>query len=153
DEQLKVTFMNPMAGALTGWSLRDDVGLPLADVLQIINEDRRQPIDNRAVDVLRSGTIVGLGNHSILVARDGRERPIDDCGSPIVDDHGAITGAVVVFRDITQRRQMDSALRRAQAELVRVAQRLTVGELAAAIAHEVNQPLSGIIITAGTSLR
>ena len=153
DENLKVTFMNPVAETLTGWSLRDAAGLPLADVFRIINEDSRQPAENPAVRVLHSGMIVGLANHSILVARDGRERPIDDCGSPIIDDRGAITGAVLVFRDITQRRQMDSALRRAQAELVNAAQRMTMGELAAAIAHEVSQPLSGIIITAGTSLR
>jgi PAS domain S-box-containing protein len=118
DESLKVTFMNPVAETLTGWSLRDAAGLPLEDVFRIINEDSRQPVENPAVKVLRSGIIVGLANHSILVARDGRERPIDDCGSPIIDDHGAITGAVLVFRDITQRRQIDSALRRAQAEQI-----------------------------------
>ena len=118
DENLKVTFMNPVAETLTGWLLRDAAGLPLADVFWIINEDSRQPVENPAVKVLRSGMIVGLANHSILVARDGRERPIDDCGSPIIDDQGAIIGAVLVFRDITQRRQMDSALRRAQAEQI-----------------------------------
>jgi PAS domain S-box-containing protein len=119
DENLKVTFMNPVAETLTGWSLREAAGLPLADVFRIINEDNRQPAENPAVKVLCSGRIVGLANHSIMVARDGRERPIDDCGSPIIDDHGAITGAVLVFRDITQRRQVESALRRVQAEQLR----------------------------------
>src|SRR6516165_6934116 len=120
DENLKVTFMNQVAETLTGWSLRDAAGLPLADVFWIINEDSRQPVENPAVKVLRSAIIIGLANHSILVARDGRERPIDDCGSPIIDDNGAIIGAVLVFRDITQRRQMDSALHRAQAEQIQV---------------------------------
>jgi len=120
NKTLRITFMNPVAETLTGWSLRDAAGLPLADVFRIINEDSRQPVENPAAKVLRSGIIVGLANHSILVARDGRERPIDDCGSPIIDDQGAIIGAVLVFRDITQRRQMDSALHRAQAEQIQV---------------------------------
>src|SRR5262245_64445722 len=80
----------------------------------------------------------------MLLARDGREIPIDDCGSPIIDDSGEVTGTVLVFREVTQRRQTDAALRRAQAELRRGAQRTLVGELAAAIVHELSQPLTGV---------
>src|SRR5262249_11457632 len=153
DEKLQVTFMNPAAEALTRWARTDAVGLSLTEVFRIINEDTRQTGDNPAAKVLRSGVVVGLANHTILVARDGRERPIDDCGAPIIDDRGEVTGTVLVFRDITQRRQTDDALRRAQAELAGVAQRTTIGELTAAIAHEVNQPLTGVISNADTSLR
>ena len=152
DDRLLITFMNPAAEALTCWAATEAMGRPLVEVFRIINEDTRRTVDNPAAKVLRSGVVAGLANHTLLLARDGRETPIDDCGSPIVDDRGKITGAVLVFRDITQRRQTEASLRRAQAELARVAQRTMVGELAATIAHEVSQPLTGIMTTARSSL-
>ena len=110
-----MTFLNPAAEALTGWPLADAVGRPLAEVFRIVNEQTRQPVEDPAAKVLRSGTVVGLANHTALLARDGREVPIDDCGAPIIDDRGRIAGVVLVFRDVTQRRQAEEAeaLRRA----------------------------------------
>ena len=115
DTQGRVTFLNPMAESLTGWPLAEAVGRPLAEVFRIINEQTRQPVEDPAAKVLRLGTLVGLANHTALVARDGRETPIDDCGAPILDDNGRITGVVLVFRDVTQRRRAEEAeaLRRA----------------------------------------
>jgi PAS domain S-box-containing protein len=152
DEKLLVTFMNPVAEALTGWVRTEAIGRPLVEVFQIINEDTRQTIDNPANKALRSGLVAGLANHTILLARDGREIPIDDCGSPIIDDRGQIIGAILVFRDITQRRHADAAVRRAQAELERAAQRTLVGQLAATMVQEVSQPLTGIMTNARRSL-
>src|SRR4029077_5894973 len=94
---------------LTGWPLADAAGRPLAEVFQIINEQTRQAAEDPAAKVLRSGTVVGLANHTALLARDGRETPIDDCGAPIIDDRGAIAGFVLVFREVPQRRQADEA--------------------------------------------
>jgi len=153
DELLRVTFMNPVAEKLTGWTQKEAIGLPLIEIFRIINEDTRQTVDNPAAKVLRSGVVVGLANHTMLVARDGRETPIDDCGSPIIDDGGEVTGTVLVFRDITDRRQFDGALRRAQAELAAVGQRTMLGELAVAIAHEVGQPVAAININCDALLR
>ncbi len=153
DELLRVTFMNPVAEKLTGWTQKEAIGLPLIEIFRIINEDTRQTVDNPAAKVLRSGVVVGLANHTMLVARDGRETPIDDCGSPIIDDGGEVTGTVLVFRDITDRRQSDGALRRAQAELAAVGQRTMLGELAVAIAHEVGQPVAAININCDALLR
>ncbi|HUN96726.1 MAG TPA: response regulator, partial [Bradyrhizobium sp.] len=153
DERLLITFMNPVAERLTGWSQTESVGLPLTDVFRIINEDSRQIVENPALRVLRSGVVVGLANHTVLLTRDGHEIPIDDCGSPIMNDQGDISGTVLVFRDITQRRLTDAALRRAQSELAAIGQRMMAGELAAAIAHEVNQPLTAVISSADTALR
>ena len=153
DELLRVTFMNPVAEKLTGWTQTEAIGLPLIEIFRIINEDTRQTVDNPAAKVLRSGVVVGLANHTMLVARDGRETPIDDCGSPIIDDGGEVTGTVLVFRDITDRRQSDGALRRAQAELAAVGQRTMLGELAVAIAHEVGQPVAAININCDALLR
>jgi two-component system sensor histidine kinase/response regulator len=109
DTQARVTFLNPAAETLTGWPLADAAGRPLAEVFRIVNEETRQPAEDPAAKVLRLGTVVGLANHTALLARDGREVPIDDSGAPIIDDRGAIAGVVLVFRDVTQRRQSDEA--------------------------------------------
>lgn len=109
DPQALVTFLNPAAESLTGWPLAEGIGRPLAEVFHIINEQTRQPVEDPAAKVLRLGTVVGLANHTALVARDGRETPIDDCGAPILDDRGHIAGVVLVFRDVTQRRQAEEA--------------------------------------------
>ena len=109
DTEARVTFLNPAAEALTGWPLADADGRPLAEAFCIINERTRQRVEDPAAKVLRLGTVVGLANHTALVARDGRERPIDDCGAPIVDDRGRIAGVVLVFRDVTERRQAEKA--------------------------------------------
>ena len=78
-------------------------------MFRIINEQTRQPVEDPAAKVLRLGTVVGLANHTALLARDGREMPIDDCGAPILDDGGRIAGVVLVFRDVTQRRRAEEA--------------------------------------------
>jgi PAS domain S-box-containing protein len=152
DSQARVTFMNPVAEALTGWSQGEAIGQPLAEVFRIINEETRRTVEDPAAKVLRLGTTVGLANHTVLLARDGRELPIDDCGSPIIDDRGGVAGTVLVFRDISERRQAEEALRKAQVDLVHVARLTTMGELAASIAHEVNQPLMAIVTNAETCL-
>jgi PAS domain S-box-containing protein len=152
DKHTRITFMNPTAEALTGWPQGEAVGRSLAEVFRIVNEETRQTAEDPAGKVLRLGTAVGLANHTVLLARDGRELPIDDCGSPIVDDRGGITGVVLVFRDITERRQVDEALRKAQADLVHVSRLTTMGELAVSIAHEVNQPLMAIVTNAEACL-
>ena len=119
DDQARVTFLNPAAEALTGWPQREATGRPLTEVFHIINEETRQPVEDPAAKVLRLGIVVGLANHTVLLARDGREVPIDDCGAPIIDDRGSISGVVLVFRDTTLRRQAEetAALRKAHARL------------------------------------
>jgi PAS domain S-box-containing protein len=153
DGQALVTFMNPVAETLTGWSLADGVGQPLATVFRIVNEETREPVEDPAAKVLRLGTMVGLANHTVLLTRDGRELPIDDCGAPIVNDQGGITGTVLVFRDVTERRQAEERLRKVQADLAHVSRLTTMGELVASISHEVNQPISAIVTNAEACLR
>ena len=115
DNQARVNFLNPAAEALTGWPPADALGRPLTEVFRIVNEQTRQPVEDPAAKVLRLGTVVGLANHTALLARDGRETPIDDSGAPILDDRGGIAGVVLVFRDVSQRRRAEQAevLRRA----------------------------------------
>src|SRR5262245_10075517 len=118
DTQARITLLNPAAEALTGWPLGDALGRPLAEVFRIVNERTRQPVEGPVAKVLQLGTVVGLANHTALLARDGRETPIDDCGAPILE-RGGVAGVVLVFRDVTQRRQAEEAevLRRANARL------------------------------------
>ena len=99
-----VTFLNPVARTLTGWELENAVGKPLADIFRIVAEDSHSPVENPVDRVLRENIVVGLANHTVLIAKDGTERPIDDSGAPIMLENGKITGVVLVFRDVTHRR-------------------------------------------------
>jgi PAS domain S-box-containing protein len=96
--------MNTIAEQLTGWKIAEARGEPLANVFQIVNETTGQPAESPADRVLRTGSIVGLANHTILLSRDGKSTAIDDSGAPILDDNGELSGIVLVFRDIGERR-------------------------------------------------
>jgi PAS domain S-box-containing protein len=153
DHQARVTFMNPVAESLTAWPQSEAVGRPLPEVFRIAHEETRKTVEDPAAKVMRLGIVVGLANHTVLLARDGREILIDDCGAPIIDDQGATAGAVLVFRDITQRRRAEEALRASQAALVHATRLTTMGELVASIAHELNQPLMASVTNAETCLQ
>lgn len=109
DRAGRVTFLNPVAATLTGWPQAEALGQGLRTIFTIVTETTRAPVENPADKAMRLGTVVGLANHTILIARDGTERPIDDSGAPIRDGKGAITGVVLVFRDITERREAEAA--------------------------------------------
>jgi PAS domain S-box-containing protein len=109
DAEGRVTFMNGVAETLTGWLQAEALGRPLTDVFRIINEHTRQPVENPALRALRTGTIVGLANHTVLVARDGTERPIDDSAAPMRGEVAEPVGAVLVFRDVTERKRAEEA--------------------------------------------
>jgi PAS domain S-box-containing protein len=112
DPNAVITFLNPMAEKLTGWSLAEAVGQRLETVFHVVNETTRQPLVNPVARVLDCGNPVCLENHTLLVARDGREFPIDDCGAPIRGEDKVVAGVVLVFRDITEaRRAVDARLR------------------------------------------
>src|SRR5271163_632494 len=104
DSEGSVTHMNPIAEALTGCTLDEAVGQPLTAVFRIVREDTRQAVESPVEKVKRLGTVVGLANHTILRAKDGRETHIDDSGAPIRNEEGELTGIVLVFRDINERR-------------------------------------------------
>jgi PAS domain S-box-containing protein len=117
DRNGNVSFLNPVAESLLGWKLDEVANVKLTEIFKIINRDSRRPVENPVTKVLANGHIVGLANHTILIARDGTEIPIDDSAAPIKDDQGNIIGVVLVFRDITEREKAEEALRRAYDEL------------------------------------
>lgn len=108
DAESKVTFMNAVAETLTGESQAEAIGKPLERVFRIIREDTRQVAENPVTKVLEKGHIVGLANHTVLIAKDGTERPIDDSAAPIRDKNGKLIGVILVFRDITARRREEA---------------------------------------------
>jgi PAS domain S-box-containing protein len=110
-----VTFVNAVAESLIGWRNDEALGRPLEAVFQIVNEDSRQPVENPAMKALRESRVVGLANHTLLIARDGTERPIDDSAAPIKDEQGRVSGVVLIFRDVGERRRQENLLRQSEA--------------------------------------
>jgi len=111
DNAGRVRQMNPVAEQLTGWPEAEAQGKPLDEVFHIVNEETHAVVENPVQRVLREGTVVGLANHTLLVARDGTERPIADSGAPIRDESDTITGVVLVFRDQTEERTAEADVR------------------------------------------
>jgi PAS domain S-box-containing protein len=110
DLRANVVSLNPVGEALTGWNQAEAAGRPIDEVIRIVAESSREPLENPAQRALRQGYVAGLSNHTVLISRDGTERPIDDSAAPIRDREGRVTGVVLVFRDISRRRQDEQAL-------------------------------------------
>ena len=111
DDAGRIRQMNPVAEQLTGWPESEARGQLLDAVFRIVNEETRATVENPVQRVLREGKVVGLANHTLLIARDGTERPIADSGAPIHDERSAIVGVVLVFRDQTEEHVAEQALR------------------------------------------
>ncbi|MBN8625183.1 MAG: PAS domain-containing protein [Planctomycetes bacterium] len=114
DADGRVTFLNGVAELLTGWSNAAASGQPLTTVFNIVNEETRLEVENPAARALREGVVVGLANHTVLIAKDGQERCIDDSAAPIRTNAGEVVGCVLVFRDISDRKQAEQESRRNQ---------------------------------------
>ncbi|WP_395736888.1 PAS domain S-box protein [Prosthecobacter sp.] len=115
DAQRRITRLNLIAERLTGWTLAEAKGRPVEEVFRIINEVTREPAVIPVDDVLATGEIHGLANHTVIIARDGTERPIADSAAPIRDLAGKIIGVVLVFRDVTAEHESQRALRASEA--------------------------------------
>ena len=142
DADGRVTFLNPVARELTGWG-DDAAGKSIREVFHIVNEQSGEaPAENPVEHVIRSGRIAGLANHTLLIARDGTRRPVDDTAAPILDGDGQFVGVVLVFRDVTERRRLEDELRLRSEDLVDRDRRKD--EFLAMLAHELRNPLAPI---------
>jgi PAS domain S-box-containing protein len=117
DTESKITFLNPVAEAMTGWKLEEALGQILETVFNIVDEETRRPAGNPVARVLREGAVTGLANHTALLARDGSETAIADSAAPIRDASGKITGVVMVFHDVAEQRRSETALRESNQSL------------------------------------
>ena len=111
NRQGRITFLNPAAEQLTGWPQKEALGQSLKTVFIIINEQTRKPAEDPVHKVITSGLVVGPANHTVLIARDGRELPVHDSAAPIKDADGTLIGVVLIFRDDTKERKAREALR------------------------------------------
>jgi PAS domain S-box-containing protein len=131
----RVTFLNAIAESLTGWRRDEAAGKPLAEVFCIVNEQTRQPAEDPVAKVLQTGAVVGLANHTVLLAKDGGEVPVDDSAAPIKDESGTTLGVVLVFRDAGEQRRAEAALKDADRRK---------NDFLAALAHELRGPLGSV---------
>lgn len=110
DHNSRVVFMNPVARALTKWG-NEGYGKLIETVFEIVNEKTRKSVENPVRKVLREGQVVELANHTKLIRPDKSEIDIDDSAAPIIDDEGMITGVVLVFRDVSEKKKTEAAVR------------------------------------------
>jgi PAS domain S-box-containing protein len=152
DTDGKVMFMNAIAVQKTGFTLDEAYGRPVTDVFKIVNEDTRQSVEDPVAKVLKSGLIVGLANHTVLICRDGSEIPVDDSGAPIVTADGRTLGVVLVFRDVTERRRLYQQLEvytkglevlveQRTVQLKQAERMAAIGETAGMVGHDIRNPL------------
>jgi PAS domain S-box-containing protein len=137
DAQGRVTYINPVAQQLTGWDYGEAKGKALGKVARLIDARTQDPITDPVQIVRSMEKVVGMSNDVLLISRSGQEYPIEMNGAPISNDRKELVGIVLVFRDITRRRQTEQTLRASD----RLSQ---AGRLAAAIAHEIRNPLDTV---------
>lgn len=137
DRDERITFLNPVAEALTGWRRADALGRPLADVLQVIEEGGRKPAGILARDAIRARATAHNAGPVLLIARDKTEIAIEQSAAPLFDERGRLQGAILVFRDITSRRQLEEQLSHAR-------KMDAVGRLAGGVAGDFNNVLTVI---------
>jgi len=149
--QLRIKYLNPVAEALTQWQLKEAKDQMLNEVYQLIDEQTQLPVENSIISALQQETIFYQGDRILLVAKDGTKIPVADSAAPLKDINGVLTGAVIVFRDDTQRRltqERKFAVERAKLLEIQIAelQRLKQlkEEFLIAISHEIRTPLSNM---------
>ncbi|HEX4266583.1 MAG TPA: CHASE3 domain-containing protein [Steroidobacteraceae bacterium] len=140
DRDCRITFANAVAESVTGWSSAEMLGQPLEAAFHILNEQTRATLENPAGRALRERTIVRGSSSTLLVRKDGTERPIDDNAAPILDVMGRVIGCVLVFRDIAERKRIEGQIHDLLSALKEADRHKD--EFLAFLAHELRGPLA-----------
>ncbi|WP_373483802.1 PocR ligand-binding domain-containing protein [Acetobacterium sp.] len=111
DTRGQVLIMNKIAEQLTGWTPAEAAGKPIDEVFVIVNECTRERCENPVAKALAAEAIIELANHTLLISKDGSERPIEDSAAPIIDEQGNLTGVVLVFRDFTEKKKSQEEIK------------------------------------------
>jgi len=138
DTHGRITLLNPVAEALTGWPLQDALGQPCEAVFRLVHARTLQPLENPVAQVLRNGTTVGVAQEAVLLTRDGRQLPIADLSAPIRSGGAPLQGVMVVFRDMSEQHHLEAQLRHAH-------KMEALGILAGGIAHDFNNILAAVL--------
>ena len=142
DAEERVTLLNPVAEQLTGWTQAEAAGRPVEEIFHIINQETRQPSVIPVKETLAHGVIRGLTNNTLLIARDGSECAIADSCAPIRNHSGQVIGAVMVFRDVTKRNEIETGLEKTRKELEIIKQTADAAhEYSDSIINTVREPL------------
>jgi PAS domain S-box-containing protein len=151
DAEGRVTFLNPVAEKLSGWTEDAASGKRIEEILHLVREDSGERIENPITHALRISDIVGLENHTILISKDGRRVTVDDSASPIRDASGSIVGGVLVFRDVSERRRAQQVLAETHEQLERSSAELRrsnedLSQFANVASHDLRSPLNTVAI-------
>jgi two-component system, cell cycle sensor histidine kinase and response regulator CckA len=137
DREGRITFLNPVAEALTGWGAEEAKGKPVEEVLRLLDEKTREPVEEPLGRTLRDRAMPAAGENTILVSRSGAEIPVEHNAAPVRDDAGEVRGGILVFRDIHKRRQLEEQATHAE-------KMDAVGRLAGGVAGDFNNVLTVI---------
>lgn len=141
DSQECITFMNPAAEGLTGWREAEARGKKVSEVFKLVAADG-SALEGTLGSAIRQGFRVELPQGTRMFSRHGTDRVVDDAASPVVDEQGRVIGGVAVFRDVTERKQLEHRLA--------ISERMaSVGTMAASMAHEINNPLGAALANLG----
>ncbi|HUL62129.1 MAG TPA: PAS domain S-box protein [Methanocella sp.] len=130
DVGARITFMNPAAEALTGWKAADAVNRELSEVLHLVEEDTRAPVTGQVESALQRNSPFSFNGRTALAGSSGREVPVDSSVSPIKDNDGKAIGVAFVFRDVSEKRKVDNALRASEASLAKAQEIAHIGDWA-----------------------
>lgn len=143
DAEGHVRFMNPVAESLTGWAEPEALGRDISDVFTVLRGDTMVPLENPVIRAIRENTVIELESGCVLCNSHGTLVPIDDTVAPMRDTIGSVIGAVLVFRDITERRRAENALREHAQDVE--ARNRELDAFAHTVAHDLKDPLNLII--------
>lgn len=146
DNKGNIEVVNEVAQGLLGWSQEEARGKPFSEVVHLISAITREPCENPVQKVIDTGNIIGLANHTVLIAKNGMERHIADSAAPIKDGSGNITGVVLVFRDVTEEmKKQEEIIRSKEEAAVANAANTAKSQFLANMSHEIRTPMNGFL--------